>query len=225
MFESPPKAGIVGSSLNLRCRWVQVPSDKECGFSKRLESTPERPPLDAGSLGREPWQQRVTMCTITPARRCSDHQVLSILLPKQTPKPTPPLHAHSTALPPALAICCNEIMQQLSWVFSCLQFTSLLSRGNFLEQTSIHVPSMRLSMTQKAPRSYTQLGPQASATFSRVPATPATLCSPASPSGLSRLPFCDALSALTNSYFSPAEPDVSVTIPFSQPVTNYIIPS
>ena len=124
------------------------------------------------------------------------------------------LHAHSTALPPALAICCNEIMQQLSWVFSCLQFTSLLSRGNFLEQTSIHVPSMRLSMTQKAPRSYTQLGPQASATFSRVPATPATLCSPASPSGLSRLPFCDALSALTNSYFSPAEPDVS---PFPSP--------
>ena len=56
-------------------------------------------------------------------------------------------------------------------------------------------------MTQKAPRSYTQLGPQASATFSRVPATPATLCSPASPSGLSRLRFCDALSALTNSYF------------------------
>lgn len=163
------------------------------------------------------------MRTITPARRCSGHQVLSMLCPKQTPKPTPPLHAHSTALPLALAICCNEIMQQLSWVF-CPQFTSLLPRGNFLEQTSIHVPSMRLSMTQKAPRSYTQLGPQASATFSRVPATPATLCSPASPSGLSRLRFCDALSALTNSYFSPAEPDARVTIPFSQPVTNYVIP-
>lgn len=160
-FESPPKAGIVGSSLNLRCRWVQVPSDKECGFSKRLESTPERPLLDAHSLGRGLWWQRVTMYTIIQARRCPGHQVLSILLPKQTPKPSPPLHACSPALPLALDVCHSEIMQQLSWVFSCPQFTPLLPGVNFLERTSTHVPSVRFSMTQKASRSYAQLGPQA----------------------------------------------------------------
>ena len=63
-----------------------------------------------------------------------------------------------------------------------------------------------------------------SATFSYVLATPMTSYSPASMSGPSVLPFCNACLALTKSYFSPSGPDTNITFPSIHPVANYIIP-